>query len=84
MLAGGELRIENPCSGLRSLLALLATGALFASLQPAGWWRRVLLVLLAVPIAMAGNALRITLLVLVAHYVGVKQARGRSTTCRAT
>jgi exosortase len=75
-LAGGALEIENPCSGLRSLLAMLATGVLFASLLPSGWGRRVLLVLLAVPMAMAGNALRITLLVLMAHYVGIKQALG--------
>ncbi len=75
-LASGALEIENPCSGLRSLLAMLATGVLFASLLPAGWWRRALLVLLAVPMAIAGNALRITLLVVMAHYVGIKQALG--------
>jgi exosortase len=75
-LAGGALEIENPCSGLRSLLAMLATGVLLASLLPSGWWRRALLVLMAVPMAIAGNALRITLLVLMAHYVGVKQALG--------
>jgi exosortase len=75
-LAGGALEIENPCSGLRSLLAMLATGVLLASLLPSGWWRRALLVLLAVPVAIAGNALRITLLVLMAHYVGIKQALG--------
>lgn len=75
-LAGGALEIENPCSGLRSLLAMLATGVLFASVLPAGWWRRVLLVLLAVPMALAGNVLRITLLVLMANYVGVRQALG--------
>jgi exosortase len=76
-LRGGALEIENPCSGLRSLLAMLATGVLFAWLLPAGKWRRVLLVLLAVPMAMAGNALRITLLVLTANYVGIRQAVGR-------
>ena len=75
-LAGGALEIENPCSGLRSLLAMLATGVLFASLLPGGRWRRVLLVALAVPMAMAGNALRITLLVLMGNYVGIKQALG--------
>jgi exosortase len=75
-LAGGALEIENPCSGLRSLLAMLATGALLASLLPSGWRRRALLVLMSVPMAIAGNALRITLLVLMAHYVGVKQALG--------
>lgn len=76
-LAGGELRVENPCSGLRSLIALLATGAVFAYLQTGGVWRRALLFLSAIPVAMVANVVRITLLLLVAHYVGVKQATGR-------
>jgi len=75
-LAGGPIRIENPCSGLRSLVALLATGAVFAYLQPGGWPRRLTLLLAAVPLAMAGNALRITLVLLVGHYAGVPQATG--------
>jgi len=75
-LSGGPVRIENPCSGLRSLVALLATGAVFAYLQPGGWWRRLVLLVAAVPLAMVGNALRITLVLLVGHYVGVKQATG--------
>jgi exosortase len=75
-LEGGVLRMENPCSGLRSLLALLATGAVFAYLQPGGWIRRLVILFAAVPIAMLGNAVRITLLILVGHYVGVKQATG--------
>jgi exosortase len=76
-LATGELRMENPCSGLRSLLALLATGAVFAWLQPGGWWRRLIILFSAVPIAMIGNAVRITLLIVVGHYVGVKEATGQ-------
>lgn len=75
-LAGGELRIENPCSGLRSLLALLATGALFAALQKGNWWRRLALFLAAVPVAMFANGLRITALIVVGHYVGVAEAGG--------
>lgn len=75
-LDSGELRIENPCSGLRSLLALLATGALFGALQRGAWWRRGLLFALAVPMAMAANALRITLLILVGQYAGVAHAGG--------
>lgn len=75
-LDSGELRIENPCSGLRSLLALLATGALFGALQHGAWWRRGLLFALAVPMAMAANALRITLLILVGQYAGVARAGG--------
>jgi exosortase len=75
-LESGVLRMENPCSGLRSLLALFATGAVFAYLQPGGWIRRLVILFAAVPIAMLGNAVRITLLILVAHYVGVSQATG--------
>lgn len=75
-LASGELRVENPCSGLRSLLALLATASAFAWFQPGGAWRRRLLVLAGVPIAVVGNALRLTLLILVAHYGTMKQATG--------
>lgn len=75
-LASGELRMENPCSGLRSLVALLATGALFAHLQPGGRWRRAVMLLAAVPIAMLGNAVRTTLLILIAHYRDVEAVEG--------
>jgi exosortase len=76
VLPTGALGIENPCSGLRSLVALLATGALFGWLQPGGTWRRIALVAAAVPIAMVGNAVRITLVILVAHYRDVPTASG--------
>lgn len=76
-LESGELRIENPCSGLRSLIALLATGALFAGIQHGAWWRRLLLFALALPIAVLANAARITLLIVVGHYVGVQAAGGK-------
>jgi exosortase len=74
VLGSGEFRIENPCSGLRSLLTLLATGALFAYFQPGGILRRALLFLSAVPIAMVANAVRITWLLVVGHYQGVEKA----------
>ena len=75
-LQSGELRIENPCSGLRSLIALLATGALFAGIQRGAWWRRASLFALALPIAVLANAARITLLIVIGHYLGVERAGG--------
>jgi exosortase len=75
-LATGELRVENPCSGLRSLIALLATGAAFAFFQPGAWWRGAALVAAAIPIAVAANAARLTALILVAHYGDVERATG--------
>ena len=76
-LASGALRVDNPCSGLRSLLALLATGAAFAFFQPGEWWRRACLVVAAMPIAVASNGMRLTALLLVGHYAGVPVATGK-------
>jgi exosortase len=73
----GELRVENPCSGMRSLIALLATGALFAYFQRGGPWRRALVMLAAVPIALAGNMARLLLLFIAADRMGVDWATGR-------
>ena len=75
-LATGELRVENPCSGLRSLLALLATGTLFAYFQPGGAWRRALVLLAATPIAILGNAVRLLLVIVAADRRGVMWASG--------
>lgn len=76
LLATGELRVENPCSGLRSLLALLATGTLFAYFQPGGAWRRALVLLAATPIAILGNAVRLLLVIVAADRRGVMWASG--------
>lgn len=75
-LATGELRVENPCSGLRSLLALLATATLFAYFQPGGRGRRAAMMLGAIPIAIIGNAARLLLLIVAAHYRSVEWATG--------
>lgn len=75
-LAGGELRIEHPCSGLRSLLALIALGTLLAGLMPASRTRRLALFASAIPIAIAVNAIRLTLLIVIAHYFGVSAVNG--------
>lgn len=76
-LPTGELRVENPCSGLRSLLALVATGTLFAYFQTGGLWRRWAVMLAAVPIALAGNIARLTMLVIVADRTSVEAATGK-------
>ncbi|MBI3540038.1 MAG: exosortase/archaeosortase family protein [Candidatus Eisenbacteria bacterium] len=75
-LASGVLRVENPCSGLRSLLALLATATAFARFQPGALWRRAALLAAGIPIAVLGNAVRLTLLILIGHYAGVAKATG--------
>lgn len=76
LLDTGELRVENPCSGLRSLLALLATGTLFAYFQKGGGWRRAAVLVAATPIALLGNVARLVLVILAAERRGVVWASG--------
>jgi len=75
-VGGGELRVEDPCSGLRSLLALIATGTLFAYLQPGGGWRRAAVLFATVPIAVGSNILRLLALIVAADARGVVWAAG--------
>ena len=76
LFPSGELRVENPCSGLRSMIALLAMGALLGGLTPGPLWRRVVLFLASVPIAILANALRLTTLIFIAERAGVPVAGG--------
>ena len=75
-MASGSLRIADPCSGLRSLIALVALGALFAYFTRASLWKRLVLFLSAVPLAVIANIVRIALLCAVANVSGIDTALG--------
>ncbi len=71
------LVIENVCSGLRSLISLVWFASLFAVIcRVCGVWRWLMLAM-AVPVAMACNVARITVLNLVAHHFSVEAAAPR-------
>jgi exosortase len=74
--SSGTMKIENACSGMQSLIALLSLGALFAYFSHGSWWKRGLLFLLAVPIALLSNIIRITALCFVANFSSVATATG--------
>ncbi len=68
------LVIENVCGGLRSIIALTFFAALFAALcRATGLWRWFLL-LMAFPVAIACNVVRITGLIVAAHHLGTDVA----------
>jgi len=75
-LSTGSMRIENACSGMQSLISLLSLGALFAYMASGGPFRRVVLFLTAVPIAVFVNVLRITGLCIVGTAISVEAATG--------
>ncbi|MFH2001018.1 MAG: exosortase/archaeosortase family protein [Planctomycetota bacterium] len=75
--SGEHLLVGSPCSGLRSLVALTALGFLYAlEFLPLNALGRMIFIVLAVPIAMISNVLRITFLCLVAEHFGVPATTG--------
>ena len=70
------LEVVEACSGLRSLMSLLTLAVVFAHLTQRHPWKRTLLVVSAVPIALVANACRIWGTGVLAHLYGNKVAEG--------
>jgi len=68
--------VEDPCSGIRSLISLIALGALMAYFSPISKVKKTVLFLSAIPIAVASNVIRIIALTLVSEMYGAKHATG--------
>jgi len=75
-LAGTTLEVAEACSGLRSLVALLALGTVYAYFSQRQMWKRWALVLLSIPIAIIANAFRVTGTGVLANYWGAEAAEG--------
>lgn len=56
------LNIAEACSGMRMLVAFFALAAAVAVLSTADWWRRVAVVVLAAPVALFMNMVRVSVL----------------------
>ena len=75
-LAGTTLEVAEACSGIRSLQALLALGTIFAYFSQREMWKRWVLVLLSIPIAIAANAFRVAGTGILAQHFGAQAAEG--------
>ena len=76
-LAHAELFVADACSGLRSLMALITLGVVFAYFFKRGvLWIQILLVASTIPIAIAVNAFRVALTGYLAHHFGEEIATG--------
>jgi len=75
-LASNSLEVADACSGLRSIISLLALGIIFAYFSQKFFWKRALLVLACVPIAVIVNALRVSVTGTLAHRCGMDAADG--------
>ncbi|MGE5308181.1 MAG: exosortase/archaeosortase family protein [Deltaproteobacteria bacterium] len=73
---GASLIIENPCSGLRSIIVMLALGFIFAYLSDGSKPKKLLLFLLSIPVAVVSNMLRVLLLSIAVYVYGERMAGG--------
>jgi len=73
-LPNADLVIGAQCSGVNSLIALTALMALAAYLLEGPLWGRITLVVLAVPLAVLGNILRVASLLFVARAYNAETA----------
>jgi exosortase len=62
--------VAAPCSGIHSLIATLVIALIYSLLRFKAWWRVGLLVASAVPLAVAGNVLRMLTIVIAAEIGG--------------
>lgn len=79
-LAEGQkfrLDVSNDCSGMRSLYALITAAVLYAIIDLRGIWPRVVLIASAIPLAVAGNVVRLLLLAWGSLFFGQEFAVGR-------
>jgi exosortase len=76
MFPNTVLEVADACSGMRSIMSLLALGVGSAFISQNAIWKRWALVLSAVPIAIFTNALRVIATGILAQYWGAKAAEG--------
>ncbi len=76
MFPNTVLEVADACSGLRSMMSLLALGVALAVFSQNKISRRVLLVLLTVPIAIFTNMIRVIGTGFLAQYYGTAAAEG--------
>jgi exosortase len=75
-LESTTLQVADACSGIRSLMSLIALAAAFAYLTQKGNARRWILTLSAIPIAIFTNMMRIVGTAFLTHYFGAEMAMG--------
>jgi len=75
-IADGSFIVGLPCSGMNSLISLLALATLFIYLLNCPLYKKATLLCLAIPIAIFANILRVTALLLIANAYGAEAAKG--------
>ena len=75
-LAFATLEVTEACSGIRSLLSLLALAVAFAELTQTTTLKKLLVVLSTIPITVVANAARVTVTGVLANFFSAEMAAG--------
>lgn len=76
MFPATTLEVADACSGIRSLISLIALAVAYAFFLRMATWKRCLLIFAAIPIAVITNSLRVIVTGLLAQHWGAKAAEG--------
>ena len=76
VLSNTTLEVVEACSGIRSLQALLALGAIYGYFTQKAAWKRWALIALSIPIAIVANAFRVAGTGFLAYFIGPEAAQG--------
>lgn len=75
-MAHTHVVVEDVCSGLRSLISLLALGAIIAYLSKLSRWKKIVVFLAAGVMAIVANIVRIVFMALTSEIYGAKFTEG--------
>jgi len=80
---GAEIQLEDasfiiglPCSGMNSLISLLALATIFIYILRCSRYKKIAILCVTIPIAILANILRVTSLLLIANAYGAETADG--------
>ncbi len=76
ILPNVSLEVVEACSGMRSLVSLIALGTTYAFLLLEGAWRRTVLIIATIPIAVLTNVARVFITGVLARHYGSAAAEG--------
>ncbi len=76
ILPNVSLEVVEACSGMRSLISLIALGTAYAFLMLPGTWRKIVLILATIPIAVLTNVGRVFITGVLARQYGAAAAEG--------
>ena len=72
---GFQFEVAAACSGMRSVTVVILLSLFYAYLNFSSWWRRAIIVLTAIPLAITGNILRLIVVFLVGDAFGQARAK---------